>query len=241
METGPVHEAGFFYTFTSMKHFVAPSLLAADFTRLAEEVRMVNESEADWLHLDVMDGRFVPNISFGPMVVEAVNKLSAKPLDVHLMIREPERYVEQFREAGADVITVHYEACTHLHRVVQQIRETGATPGVSINPHNSVSLLEDILEEVGLVLLMSVNPGFGGQKFIYNTLLKIQRLRDRLTVRNLPARIEVDGGIGLHNAEKILQAGADVLVAGSAIFKADDPKDAIRRFKEIGGEIRKFA
>ncbi|MCO6489835.1 MAG: ribulose-phosphate 3-epimerase [Phaeodactylibacter sp.] len=223
-----------------MKHLVAPSLLAADFTRLAEEIRMVNESQADWLHLDVMDGRFVPNITFGPMVVEAANRLCTKPLDVHLMIREPEKYIGQFREAGADVITVHYEACPHLHRTVQQIRETGAIAGVSINPHNPVSLLEDILEEVGLVLLMSVNPGFGGQKFIYNTLLKIQRLRDRLAVRNLSARIEVDGGIGLHNAEKVLQAGADVLVAGSAIFKADDPKDTIRRFKEIGGEMMKF-
>ncbi|MCB9296762.1 MAG: ribulose-phosphate 3-epimerase [Lewinellaceae bacterium] len=223
-----------------MKHLVAPSLLAADFTRLAEEIRMVNESQADWLHLDVMDGRFVPNITFGPMVVEAANRLCTKPLDVHLMIQEPEKYIGQFREAGADVITVHYEACPHLHRTVQQIRETGAIAGVSINPHNPVSLLEDILEEVGLVLLMSVNPGFGGQKFIYNALLKIQRLRDRLTTRNLSARIEVDGGIGLHNAEKVLQAGADVLVAGSAIFKADDPKDTIRRFKEIGGEMMKF-
>ena len=223
-----------------MKHLVAPSLLAADFTRLAEEIRMVNESQADWLHLDVMDGRFVPNITFGPMVVEAANRLCTKPLDVHLMIQEPEKYIGQFREAGADVITVHYEACPHLHRTVQQIRETGAIAGVSINPHNPVSLLEDILEEVGLVLLMSVNPGFGGQKFIYNALFKIQRLRDRLTTRNLSARIEVDGGIGLHNAEKVLQAGADVLVAGSAIFKADDPKDTIRRFKEIGGEMMKF-
>lgn len=223
-----------------MNHLVAPSLLAADFTRLAEEAGMVNQSQADWLHLDVMDGRFVPNISFGPMVIEAVRRLSTKPLDVHLMIAEPEKYIEQFRQAGADGITVHYEACTHLHRVIQQIRDTGAKPGVAINPHTPVSLLEDILEEVGLVLIMSVNPGFGGQKFIYNSLLKIRRLRDRLTVRNLPAHIEVDGGIGLHNAEKILQAGADVLVAGSSIFKAEDPKDTIRRFKEIGGEARKF-
>ncbi|MCB0614346.1 MAG: ribulose-phosphate 3-epimerase, partial [Phaeodactylibacter sp.] len=155
-------------------------------------------------------------------------------------IREPEKYIEQYRDAGADVITVHYEACPHLHRVIQQIKESGAIAGVALNPHTPVSALEDILEEVGLILLMSVNPGFGGQKFIYNTLLKIQRLRNHLAVRNLSARIEVDGGIGLHNAEKILQAGADVLVAGSAIFKADDPKDTIRRFKEIGGEIMKF-
>ncbi|MCB0587276.1 MAG: ribulose-phosphate 3-epimerase [Phaeodactylibacter sp.] len=223
-----------------MKHLVAPSLLAADFTRLAEEVELVNESQADWLHLDVMDGHFVPNLTFGMLIIEAVRKLSTKPLDVHLMIREPEKYIEQYRDAGADVITVHYEACTHLHRVIQQIRETGAKAGVALNPHTPISCLEDILEEVDLILLMSVNPGFGGQKFIYNTLLKIQRLRGQLTVRNLSARIEIDGGIGLHNAEKILQAGADVLVAGSAIFQADDPKDTIRRFKEIGGEIMKF-
>ncbi|MCB0558007.1 MAG: ribulose-phosphate 3-epimerase [Lewinellaceae bacterium] len=223
-----------------MKHLVAPSLLAADFTRLAEEVELVNESQADWLHLDVMDGHFVPNLTFGMLIIQAVRKLSTKPLDVHLMIREPEKYIEQYRDAGADVITVHYEACPHLHRVIQQIKESGAIAGVALNPHTPVSALEDILEEVGLILLMSVNPGFGGQKFIYNTLLKIQRLRNHLAVRNLSARIEVDGGIGLHNAEKILQAGADVLVAGSAIFKADDPKDTIRRFKEIGGEIMKF-
>ena len=240
MGTGPALGAGFFFIFTSMKHLVAPSLLAADFTRLAEEVELVNESQADWLHLDVMDGHFVPNLTFGMLIIEAVRKLSTKPLDVHLMIREPEKYIEQFRDAGADVITVHYEACTHLHRVIQQIRETGAKAGVALNPHTPISCLEDILEEVDLLLLMSVNPGFGGQKFIYNTLLKIQRLRGRLTVRNLSARIEVDGGIGLHNAEKVLQAGADVLVAGSAIFKANDPKDTIRRFKEIGGEIMKF-
>ena len=223
-----------------MKHLVAPSLLAADFTRLAEEVELVNESQADWLHLDVMDGHFVPNLTFGMLIIQAVRKLSTKPLDVHLMIREPEKYIEQYRDAGADVITVHYEACPHLHRVIQQIKESGAIAGVALNPHTPVSALEDILEEVGLILLMSVNPGFGGQKFIYNTLLKIQRLRNHLAVRNLSARIEVDGGIGLHNAEKIIQAGADVLVAGSAIFKADDPKDTIRRFKEIGGEIMKF-
>ena len=223
-----------------MKHLVAPSILAADFTRLSEEVGMVNESQADWLHLDVMDGRFVPNITFGMFIVKAIRRLSAKPLDVHLMIVEPEKFVEQFREAGADAITVHYEACPHLHRVLQQIKETGAKAGVALNPHTPVSALEDILEYADLVLLMSVNPGFGGQKFIYNTIPKIRRLRDQLTIRNLPARIEIDGGVGLHNAEKILQAGADVLVAGSSIFRAEDPREAIRRMKEIGGEVMKF-
>ncbi len=224
-----------------MKHLVAPSLLAADFTRLAEEVQMVNNSQADWLHLDVMDGRFVPNITFGMFIVEAVRKLSTKPLDVHLMIVEPEKYVEAFREAGADVITVHYEACPHLHRTIHQIRETGAKAGVAVNPHTPVSVLEDVIEDVGLICLMSVNPGFGGQKFIYNTIPKLRRLRDMLTVHNAHALIEVDGGVGLQNAEVLLQSGADVLVAGSSVFKAADPTGAILRLKEIGAELRKFA
>ena len=215
-----------------MKHLVAPSLLAADFTRLAEEVTMVNESQADWLHLDVMDGHFVPNITFGPMVIEAVRQLSTKPLDVHLMIRQPERYIEQFRNAGADVITVHYEACTHLHRVVQQIKETGAIPGVSINPHNSVSLLEDILEEVGLILLMSVNPGFGGQKFIPATLAKLREAKARIDAdeRESGRRIllEIDGGVKVDNIAEIAAAGADTFVAGSAVFGAGRDEDPNR-------------
>jgi len=224
-----------------MQHKIAPSLLAADFARLPEEIQMVNDSAADWLHLDVMDGRFVPNITFGMILVEAAQRLSAKPLDVHLMIESPEKYVEDFRKAGAEVITVHYEACPHLHRVLQQIKGTGAKAGVAINPHTSAALLEDVLELADLVCLMSVNPGFGGQKFIYNTIPKLRRLKDMITVKNAQTLIEVDGGLGLQNAEKVLQAGADVLVAGSSIFKAEDPKRAIDRLKDIGGEIQRFA
>lgn len=217
-------------------HLIAPSLLAADFTRLDRDVAMVEQSRADWLHLDVMDGRFVPNITFGMFIVQAIRKMSAKPLDVHLMIVEPERYIEPFRAAGADVITVHYEACPHLHRTLQQIRDTGAKAGVAINPHTSVELLDDVLEDLDLVCIMSVNPGFGGQKFIYRSIPKIARLRQMADERNLYPLIEVDGGVGLQNAEKILQAGADVLVAGSSVFGADNPAEAIARMKDIGQE-----
>ncbi|MBV6652338.1 MAG: ribulose-phosphate 3-epimerase [Mameliella sp.] len=224
-----------------MNHLVAPSLLAADFTRLSDEIQMVNESQSDWLHLDVMDGRFVPNITFGMLMIEAAKRLCTKPLDVHLMIVEPEKYVEQFREAGADVITVHMEASPHLHRTLQQIKATGAKAGVALNPHTPASSLEDIIELVDLVCVMSVNPGFGGQKFIYNSIPKIRRIKDLITERNVETLIEVDGGVGLHNAEKILQAGANVLVAGSSVFKAEDPADAVARLKDIGGEIQRFA
>lgn len=215
------------------KHLVAPSLLAADFMRLREEITLINESEADWFHLDVMDGRFVPNITFGIFIIQAIKQLAQKPFDVHLMIVEPEKYIEQFREAGADVITVHYEACPHLHRTLQQIKETGAKAGVALNPHTPVEVLEDIIEDIDLVLIMSVNPGFGGQKFIYRSLNKIQRLREMITIRNAQTLIEIDGGVGLQNAEKILQAGADVLVAGSSVFKAENPREAIAQLKGL--------
>lgn len=215
-------------------HLIAPSLLAADFARLPEEIRMINDSEADWLHLDVMDGRFVPNITFGMLLVEAVHRLCDKPLDVHLMIVEPERYIEAFRDAGAEIITVHAEACPHLHRTVQQIKESGARAGVALNPHTPVSMVEHVLEDIDLVCLMSVNPGFGGQKFIYRTFQKIEELHAAITTRNLAVQIEIDGGVGLHNAEKLLQSGARVLVAGSSVFGSEDPQGTIRRFKAIG-------
>jgi ribulose-phosphate 3-epimerase len=213
------------------QHLIAPSVLAADFTKLAAEMDMVNGSEADWFHLDVMDGRFVPNITFGMFVIEAMHKLAKKPLDVHLMIVEPEKYIESFRKAGASVITVHYEACPHLHRTLSQIKETGAKAGVALNPHTPIELLEDIIEDVDLVCLMSVNPGFGGQKFIYRTLDKIRRLRALIDTRNAATLIEIDGGVGLQNAESLLQAGADVLVAGSSVFSAEDPIATIAALK----------
>lgn len=213
------------------KHLIAPSLLAADFTRLSDEIGLVNRSEADWLHYDVMDGRFVPNISFGLVVLEAVRKICEKPVDVHLMIVEPEKYISDFRKAGADVITVHAEACTHLHRTIHQIKETGAKAGVALNPHTPVSILENVIEDLDLVLVMSVNPGFGGQKFIYQTLPKTRQVKEMIVTANSQALIEIDGGVGLQNAEVLLQAGADVLVAGNSVFGAKDPEATIRQLK----------
>lgn len=211
-------------------------MLAADFTRLAEEIEMVNQSEADWFHLDVMDGRFVPNITFGMFVIEAIGRLARKPLDVHLMIVEPEKYIDAFRKAGADVITVHYEACPHLHRTIQQIKESGAMAGVALNPHTPVELLRDVIEDIDLVCVMSVNPGFGGQKFIHNSLAKTRQLREMILATHSHAMIEIDGGVGLQNAETLLQAGADVLVAGSSVFGAKDPLatiGALKAFKSL--------
>ena len=213
---------------------IAPSLLAADCLKLNEAIALIDSSEADWLHMDVMDGRFVPNISFGMMIVEQVGKALQKPMDVHLMIEEPEKYVPEFARSGAEIITVHYEACPHLHRNIQQIRDLGVRAGVAINPHIPVSLLEPIIEDLDLVLIMSVNPGFGGQKFIFESLYKIRQLRQMIMDRNSRALIEVDGGVGLQNAYKIMEAGADVLVAGSSVFGADDPVAAISKLKGIG-------
>ena len=214
-------------------HFVAPSLLAADFRRLDRAITLVNESEADWFHLDVMDGRFVPNISFGQFIVEQIARDAEKYLDVHLMIEDPGKYVASFAAAGASGITVHAEACPHLHRVVQQIKESGARAGVALNPHTPVSVLEHLIEDIDLVLIMTVNPGFGGQQFIYQSIPKIRQVADLIAVRNSRAVIEVDGGIGLQNAQKVLEAGARVLVAGSAVFSAEDPAAVIRQLKAI--------
>ena len=214
-----------------MHPIIAPSVLAADFTKLDREIQMVNESDADWFHLDVMDGRFVPNITFGMFVIEAIKKMATKPLDVHLMILEPEKYIEQFKKAGADIITVHYETCPHLHRTLQQIKATGAKAGVALNPSTPVSMLEDLLEDIDMVCLMSVNPGFGGQKFIYQTLPKCRTLRAMANEKNTELLIEIDGGVGLHNAASLLEAGANVLVAGSSVFHAEDPIGTIKSLK----------
>ncbi|SFD80397.1 ribulose-phosphate 3-epimerase [Thermophagus xiamenensis] len=214
-----------------MSKMVAPSLLSADFTNLAKDIEMVNRSEADWFHLDIMDGVFVPNISFGIPVVEAVNKLAKKPLDVHLMIVQPERYIEAFKKAGADLLNVHLEASTHLHRTVEEIHKNGMKAGVTLNPHTPVHLLDDIIEMVDLVLIMSVNPGFGGQQFIENTYRKIERLRNMVDKSNSKALIEVDGGVTLDNAANLYRAGADVLVSGSFIFNSSDPLQTIAQLK----------
>lgn len=217
-------------------HLIAPSLLAADFANLQRDIEMINDSEADWFHVDVMDGMFVPNISFGQPIVKAIAKHATKPLDVHLMIEHPEKYIEEFRDAGAEVITVHLEACPHIHRTIQQIKATGAKAGIAVNPGTSVTVLTDLLEMTDLVCLMSVNPGFGGQKFIYQTIPKIKQLRAMIDTINAQTVIEIDGGVGLQNAEAILQAGARVLVAGSSVFKAEDPIAAVHQLKAIGRE-----
>lgn len=212
---------------------VAPSLLAADFLRLGEESKMLNESEADWFHLDVMDGRFVPNISFGLPVIAAIRKSTTKICDVHLMIEEPERYAEDFKKAGADILSVHLEACRHLHRNLQQIRSLGMKAGVALNPHSPVEAIYDMLDEIDLVCIMSVNPGFGGQKFIPQTIQKIKNLRERIDKNKLPALIEIDGGVTLDNAKAIVDAGAHVLVAGNTVFSSPDPKATIKALKAL--------
>lgn len=210
---------------------IAPSLLAADFGNLQRDIEMVNGSEAEWFHLDIMDGVFVPNISYGMPVMDAMRKHATKPLDVHLMIVDPDRYITTFRDLGAAVLTVHYEACTHLHRTVQAIQQAGMKAGVALNPHTSVDVLEDVIADLDLVLVMSVNPGFGGQKFIDRTYSKLRRLREMMASAGAHCLVEVDGGVGLSNARMLADAGADVLVAGNAVFSAADPLATIRALK----------
>jgi ribulose-phosphate 3-epimerase len=214
---------------------IAPSLLSADFLHVGKDCDMLNESEADWFHLDVMDGRFVPNISFGPMIVGSIRKATKKYCDTHLMIEEPERYAEAFKEAGTDNLTVHYEACKHLHRNIQQIKSLGMHAGVAINPHTPVEVLDNILGDIDLVCLMSVNPGFGGQAFIPQTINKVKRLRSMINTYKLNVKIEIDGGVTLQNAATLIDAGADVLVAGNTVFKSPDPKATIAQLKAING------
>jgi ribulose-phosphate 3-epimerase len=215
-----------------MSHIIAPSILAADFANLQRDIEMVNNSSADWFHIDVMDGEFVPNISYGMPVIEAIKKHATKPLDVHLMIIKPERYISTFKQIGADILTVHYEACAHLHRTIQAIKAEGMKAGVALNPHTPVSVLEDIVADLDLVLIMSVNPGFGGQKFIENTYDKVKKLKELITKKGSSALIEVDGGIGLNNYKKLAEVGVNAMVAGNAVFASKDPIATIAELKK---------
>lgn len=216
-----------------MSVIISPSLLSADFLNLGKDVEMVNRSEAEWIHLDIMDGVFVPNISYGLPVVSQIKKAAQKTLDVHLMITQPERYIEAFHKAGADILTVHMEASTHLHRTIQQIKSFGMKAGVALNPHTPVHLLEDIIQDIDVVLIMSVNPGFGGQSFIRQSLEKVKKLRHLIDAQNSSALIEIDGGVNLETGKELIAAGADALVAGSFVFQSQNPEQTIRNLKEL--------
>lgn len=216
-----------------MKRLIAPSLLAADFTRLGDDIQMVNQSVADWIHCDIMDGHFVPNISFGPPVVEQIKKVAEKPLDVHLMISDPDKYLERFKDAGADILTVHYETCPHLHRTIGAIRELGMKAGVAINPHTPVQMLIDIMRDLDLILLMTVNPGFGGQKFIQGSYKRLVTLRQMVNTLSPETLIEIDGGVNFDTGRQLFMAGADVLVAGNFIFTSPNPLQTIETLKNV--------
>jgi len=222
-----------------MKHLIAPSILSADFGNLSRDIQMLNQSEADWIHCDVMDGRFVPNISFGFPIISAVKKIATKPLDVHLMILEPEKYITEFAKAGANILTVHIEVSPNLHRTIFAIKQAGMKAGVAINPHSPISLLQDIIHDIDVVCLMSVNPGYGGQKFIDHSLVKIRELKDMINTTNSPTLIEVDGGVDLVNASTLLKKGADVLVAGNTVFSASNPSEVISQLKNIAFDNNK--
>lgn len=219
-----------------MEVLISPSVLSCDFANIQRDVEMINSSTADWFHVDVMDGVFVPNISFGFPVISAIKKHATKPLDVHLMIVNPDQYIVPFKEAGADILTVHYEACTHLHRTIQAIKAAGMKAGVALNPHTPVDFLEDVIEDLDLVLIMSVNPGFGGQKFIKNAILKVEQAKNLIHRRGSKAKVEVDGGVNMETGLELVRAGADVLVAGSFVFGSENPMQTIKDLKALKNE-----